>query len=117
MPSFHENMDLAEGLIKRIFNDVLQESSEDMQFFNDRIDDTVIATLEKIGSSQFARIGLYRSNRFVEACAKMKFDFEPAWGQDLQSEHERYLTEEAIGQTGDRDRLSEYDQTVLYATE
>ena len=51
-----QNMDLAEGLIKRIFNDVLQESSEDMEFFNDRIDDTVIATLKKIGSSQFERI-------------------------------------------------------------
>ena len=91
-----ENMDLAEGLIKRIFNDVLQESSEDMQFFNDRIDDTVIATLEKIGSSQFARITYTEAIDLLKQ-AKMKFDFEPAWGQDLQSEHERYLTEEAIG--------------------
>ena len=91
-----ENMDLAEGLIKRIFNDVLQESSEDMQFFNDRIDNTVIATLEKIGSSQFARITYTEAIDLLKQ-AKTKFDFEPAWGQDLQSEHERYLTEEAIG--------------------
>ena len=91
-----QNMDLAEGLIKRIFNDVLQESSEDMQFFNDRIDDTVIATLEKIGSSQFERISYTEAIELLSR-ANTKFEFEPAWGQDLQSEHERYLTEEAIG--------------------
>ena len=91
-----QNMDLAEGLIKRIFNDVLQESSEDMQFFNDRIDDTVIATLEKIGGSQFERITYTEAIDLLKR-AKTKFDFEPAWGHDLQSEHERYLTEEAIG--------------------
>ena len=91
-----QNMDLAEGLIKRIFNDVLQVSSDDMQFFNDRIDDTVIATLEKIGSSQFERI-TYTDAIDLLSRANTKFEFEPAWGQDLQSEHERYLTEEAIG--------------------
>ena len=91
-----QNMDLAEGLIKRIFNDVLHESAEDLQFFNDRIDDTVIATLEKIGSSQFERITYTEAINLLER-AKTKFEFEPVWGQDLQSEHERYLTEEAIG--------------------
>ena len=91
-----QNMDLAEGLIKRIFNDVLHESAEDLQFFNDRIDDTVIATLEKIGSSQFERITYTEAINLLEQ-AKTKFEFEPAWGHDLQSEHERYLTEEAIG--------------------
>ena len=91
-----QNMDLAEGLIKRIFNDALHESAEDLQFFNDRIDDTVIATLEKIGSSQFERITYTEAINLLER-AKTKFEFEPAWGHDLQSEHERYLTEEAIG--------------------
>jgi len=91
-----QNMDLAEGLIKRIFNDVLQESSEDMQFFNDRIDDTVINTLEKIGGSRFERISYTEAIELLKR-AKTKFEFEPSWGQDLQSEHERYLTEEAIG--------------------
>ena len=91
-----QNMDLAEGLIKRIFNDVLQQSGEDLQFFNDRIDDTVIETLEKICSSQFERIG-YSEAIDLLAGANKTFEFTPEWGQDLQSEHERYLTEEAIG--------------------
>ena len=91
-----QNMDLAEGLIKRIFNDVLQESGEDMQFFNDRIDNTVIETLEQICGSQFERIGYSEAIDLLKRAEK-KFEFEPEWGQDLQSEHERYLTEEAIG--------------------
>jgi len=91
-----QNMDLAEGLIKRIFNDVLQESGEDIHFFNDRIDNTVIETLEKICSSQFERIG-YSEAIDLLARADKKFEFKPEWGQDLQSEHERYLTEEVIG--------------------
>ena len=91
-----QNMDLAEGLIKRIFNDVLQESSEDMQFFNDRIDKTVIETLERISNSEFERISYTEAVDLLERANK-KFEFKPEWGQDLQSEHERYLTEEAIG--------------------
>jgi len=91
-----QNMDLAEGLIKRIFYDVLQESSEDMQFFNDRIDKTVIETLERIHNSQFERISYSEAIKLLGQ-ANTKFEFEPVWGQDLQSEHERYLTEEAIG--------------------
>ncbi len=91
-----QNMDLAEGLIKRIFSDVLNESSEDMQFFNDRIDKTVIETLERIHNSQFERIS-YSEAIDLLGQANTKFEFESVWGQDLQSEHERYLTEEAIG--------------------
>ena len=56
----------------------------------------MIATLEKIGSSQFERITYTEAINLLER-AKTKFEFEPAWGHDLQSEHERYLTEEAIG--------------------
>lgn len=91
-----ENMDLAEGLIKRIFNDVLKQSSEDMQFFNDRVDKTVIETLERICASQFERIS-YTEAIDLLGRADTNFEFKPEWGQDLQSEHERYLTEEAIG--------------------
>ena len=91
-----ENMDLAEGLIKRIFSDVLQDCSEDMQFFNERIDETVIATLESIVASSFERITYTGAIELLKKPAQ-KFEFEPVWGEDLQSEHERYLTEEAIG--------------------
>ncbi len=91
-----ENMDLAEGLIKRIFSDVLRDCSEDMQFFNERIDETVIATLESIVASSFERITYTGAIELLKKSAQ-KFEFEPVWGEDLQSEHERYLTEEAIG--------------------
>jgi asparaginyl-tRNA synthetase len=91
-----EDMDLAEGLIKRIFADVLGDCSEDMQFFNDRIDETVIATLESIVASSFERITYSEAVDLLQKSSK-KFEFEPVWGEDLQSEHERYLTEEAIG--------------------
>ncbi|MEK6270402.1 MAG: asparagine--tRNA ligase [Planctomycetales bacterium] len=103
-----QNMDLAEGLIKRIFNDVLQDSAEDMQFFNDRIDNTVIETLESIGSSQFERISYTEAINLLEQ-AKTQFEFTPEWGQDLQSEHERYLTEEAIGRPV---IVSDYPSTI-----
>ncbi len=103
-----QNMDLAEGLIKQIFNDVLQESSEDLQFFNDRIDNTVIETLESIVASQFERI-TYTEAINLLGRSKTKFEFTPAWGQDLQSEHERYLTEEAIGRPV---IVSDYPSTI-----
>ncbi|MCP4301160.1 MAG: asparagine--tRNA ligase, partial [Gammaproteobacteria bacterium] len=70
--------------------------SEDMQFFNDRIDETVIATLESIVASSFERITYSEAVDLLQKSSK-KFEFEPVWGEDLQSEHERYLTEEAIG--------------------
>ena len=103
-----QNMDLAEGLIKQIFNDVLQESSEDLQFFNDRIDNTVIETLESIVASQFERI-TYTEAINLLGRSKTKFEFTPTWGQDLQSEHERYLTEEAIGRPV---IVSDYPSTI-----
>ncbi|REJ66890.1 MAG: asparagine--tRNA ligase [Planctomycetota bacterium] len=91
-----EDMDLAEGLIKRIFADVLNRCGEDMQFFNDRIDDTVLATLTSIAESDFERLSYTEAIALLEK-ADRKFEYPPQWGVDLQAEHERYLTEEAIG--------------------
>ena len=73
-----------------------RDCSEDMQFFNERIDETVIATLESIVASSFERITYTGAIELLQKSAQ-KFEFEPVWGEDLQSEHERYLTEEAIG--------------------
>ena len=91
-----ENMDLAEGLIKRIFGDVLNLCDEDMQFFNDRIDQTVIETLQAIVEGPFERITYTEAIALLDR-ASTKFEYQPQWGHDLQSEHERYLTETAIG--------------------
>ena len=87
-----DNMDLAERFLKRIFGDVLEHCGEDMEFFNQRIDDTVIATLEKIIESRFVRLPYSEAVEILTASGQA-FEFPVAWGNDLQAEHERYLTE------------------------
>lgn len=90
-----DNMDLAEAFLKRIFGDVLERCSEDMEFFNQRIDDTTIATLEGILKSSFQRLSYTDAIDLLEKSGK-DFEFPVSWGSDLQSEHERFLTEEAL---------------------
>jgi len=87
-----DTMELAERFLKRIFGDVLGQCAEDMQFFNQRIDDTVIATLEGIVQSQFVRLPYTEAVEILKSSGE-KFEFPVAWGHDLQAEHERYLTE------------------------
>ncbi len=87
-----DNMDLAEAFLKRVFRDVLTKCPEDMQFFNDRIEKTAIATLEGIIASQFVRLTYTEAVAILEKSGQT-FDFPVQWGIDLQSEHERFLTE------------------------
>jgi asparaginyl-tRNA synthetase len=87
-----DNMDLAQGLLKRIFRDVLDKCPEDMQFFNERIDKTVLETLTHILESEFLRVSYTEAIAILEKSGE-KFEFPVAWGSDLQSEHERFLTE------------------------
>jgi asparaginyl-tRNA synthetase len=91
------DMELAEGLLKRIFRDVLKKRPEDMQFFQDRIDNTVQETLRHVIESEFIRVSYTEA---VEILAKsgQSFEFPTAWGNDLQAEHERYLTEQHFRQ-------------------
>jgi asparaginyl-tRNA synthetase len=91
----HDNMDLAEAFLKRIFRDVLQHSAEDLHFFNERIDASVIATLEGIVNSEFVRLPYTEAISILQKSAKT-FEFPVAWGNDLQAEHERFLTEETF---------------------
>jgi asparaginyl-tRNA synthetase len=88
-----DNMDLAERFLKRIFRDVLAECPEDMQFFNERIDNTTLETLQKIVESEFVRLTYTEAVEILEKSGQ-KFEFPVSWGTDLQSEHERYLTEQ-----------------------
>ena len=88
--------DLAEDFLKYIFTYVLNHCGEDMAFFNQWYDNTAISTLEAIVSSSFERL------QYTEAIELLKnsgesFEFPVEWGLDLQSEHERYLTEKKIG--------------------
>ena len=90
-------MELAEGLLKRIFRDVLEKCPEDMQFFNDRIDKTVLETIRHILTSEFLRVS-YTEAIDVLTKSGETFEFPVAWGNDLQAEHERYLTEKHFKQ-------------------
>jgi asparaginyl-tRNA synthetase len=89
----NDNMRLAEKFLKRIFRDVLEQCPEDMQFFNARVDDTVLATLDSILHSEFQRLPYTEAIEILEKSG-VKFEFPVTWGQDLQAEHERYLAEQ-----------------------
>ncbi|MBD2449524.1 asparagine--tRNA ligase [Nostoc sp. FACHB-152] len=87
------DMDLAEAFLKHIFNYVLEKCPEDMEFFNQRIDNTVLATAENIINNQFERLTYTDAIKLLEK-ADVKFEYPVSWGLDLQSEHERYLAEQ-----------------------
>jgi asparaginyl-tRNA synthetase len=87
-----EDADLAEALLKHIFKAVLAERQDDMAFFEERIEKGVIAKLQGIVDAEFARMDYTEAIQVLER-SKEKFEFPVKWGIDLQSEHERYLTE------------------------
>jgi asparaginyl-tRNA synthetase len=87
------NMDLAEAFLKYVFKHVLETCPEDMEFFNQRIDDTVLATAENIINNEFQRLTYTEAISLLEK-ADVKFEYPVSWGLDLQSEHERYLAEQ-----------------------
>ncbi len=89
----NDNMDLAESFLKRIFRDVLERCPDDMEFFNQHVDKTTLETLQGILDSDFVRLTYTDAVKVLEKSGR-KFDFPVAWGTDLQSEHERFLTEE-----------------------
>ena len=87
--------DLAEAFLKYIFKTVLEKCPEDMAFFNERIDKTVIDTLTHIADSGFERL-TYTDAVDLLKKADRKWEFPVDWGTDLQTEHERYLTEQVF---------------------
>ena len=87
-----DNASLAEALLKHVFKAVLNERADDMAFFEECIEKGVIAKLQGIVDSEFARMDYTEAIRVLEQ-AKQKFEFPVKWGIDLQSEHERYLAE------------------------
>jgi len=89
------NMDLAEAFIKHLFRAALDRCPEDMAFFNQWVDKTVIETLEHICASEFERLTYTEAVEILQKSGE-KFEFPVEWGLDLQSEHERYLTEKHL---------------------
>lgn len=93
----HDDMDLAENYLKTLVATVLDERGEDIELLNKFIDKDLIATLENTRDSKFIRLTYTEA---VEILLKSghAFEFPVAWGADLQSEHERFLTEKHFKQ-------------------
>ena len=91
-----DNADLAESFLKSVVRDVLEERADDMAFFAERIDKTVMTRLETLVQQEFARMDYSEAIDVLKRAGK-SFEFPVEWGLDLQSEHERYLAEEHVG--------------------
>lgn len=89
------DQNLAEEFLKYIFKYVMETCPEDMEFFNQRIDNTVLETADNIINNDFARITYTEAIKLLEKCDR-SFQYPVEWGIDLQSEHERYLAEEVF---------------------
>ncbi|MDY6031055.1 MAG: asparagine--tRNA ligase [Treponemataceae bacterium] len=87
-----DNMDLAEEFVKYLLNWALTKCSEDLNFFEQRVQKGLIETLTHVATSDFARVPYTEAVKQLEA-NNDKFEFKAYWGCDLQTEHERYLTE------------------------
>ncbi|WP_057831370.1 asparagine--tRNA ligase [Colwellia sp. TT2012] len=85
--------DLAEEMLKYVLKAVLDERADDMAFFQQRVDKTVIERLNSVINTDFVRLEYTDAITILENCGK-KFENPVAWGIDLNSEHERYLAEE-----------------------
>ena len=90
------NMTVAEEFLKHVFRSVLESCPDDMKFFAERIEPTVLDTLRHIIDSPFERVTYTEAIEILRKSGR-SFEFPVEWGMDLQSEHERYLTEEHFG--------------------
>ena len=90
-----DDMDLAEDMVKYIINYCLENAPEEMEFFNQFIDKGLLERLNNVVSNEFARVTYTEA---VEILKKNndKFDYKVEWGSDLQTEHERFLTEQVF---------------------
>jgi len=88
-----DNMDLAERMIKYIIGYVLEHAKDEMKFFSEFIDKGLLDRLDNIVNSEFARITYTEAVELLKQSGR-DFQFPVEWGADLQTEHERYLTEE-----------------------
>ncbi len=89
------DMNLAEEFLKYVFKYVMEKCLPDMEFFQQRIDDSVLATAENIINNDFARLTYTEAIEILKKTDKT-FEYPVSWGLDLQSEHERYLAEEVF---------------------
>ncbi|BDF32031.1 asparagine--tRNA ligase [Lachnospiraceae bacterium] len=88
-----DNMMLAEAMLKYVINYVLENAPEEISFFNSFVDKGLLDRLKNVVSSEFARVTYTEAVEILEK-NNDKFEYKVSWGTDLQTEHERYLTEE-----------------------
>ncbi len=91
----NDDMILAESMLKYIIRYVLEHAPEEMQFFNSFVDKGLIDRLNHVAGSEFARVTYTEAVEILEK-NNDRFDYKVSWGADLQTEHERYLTEEVF---------------------
>ncbi|MCG5052352.1 MAG: asparagine--tRNA ligase [Myxococcales bacterium] len=94
--NLNDDVTLAEAFLKSIFKTLLDERADDMAFFAERIDPGCIARVRKLIDAEFERMDYTEAIAHLEKAPKA-FEYPVAWGMDLQSEHERYLTEDLVG--------------------
>ena len=90
-----DDMILAEGMLKYVIRYVLEHAGEEMKFFNSFVDKGLLERLHHVADSEFAHITYTEAIEILEK-NNDKFDYKVSWGADLQTEHERYLTEEVF---------------------
>lgn len=90
-----DNMMLAESMLKYVISYVLEHAPEEMEFFNTFVDKGLLERLKNVVSSDFARVTYTEAVKILEENNE-RFDYKVSWGADLQTEHERYLTEEVF---------------------
>ena len=91
----NDNADLAEDYVRYLVRSVLDNCGDDLEFFNKWVDESLIERLTGVADTDFERITYTEAIDVLERADK-SFEFPVAWGVDLQSEHERYLTETAF---------------------
>ena len=92
-----DDMDIGEEMIKHLVGHAVNECSADLELFAKFVDKNLMQTLENIASKSFIRLPYTEAIEILEKAGE-KFEYEPAWGKDLQSEHERFLTEKHFKQ-------------------
>lgn len=90
------DMNLAEEFIREVISTILEECAADLEFFNQRIEPTLLETLQHVAKSDFERLTYTEAVEMLKASGE-NFEFPVDWGTDLQSEHERWLTEKKVG--------------------
>ena len=90
-----DDMELAESMLKYVINYVLENAPEEMNFFNSFVDKGLLERLHHVASSDFGRVTYTEAVKILEE-HNDEFDYKVSWGCDLQTEHERYLTEKVF---------------------